>query len=130
MYITLNVKLLSTYFQKLDFFTETVKTSSKNSSMSLGRLMSDSSKPIAPYAMVHIVADQAKGLISSEHSINPFCKVSLGSIERKTKIVKADFNPIWKQGFDIAWFKGRDDFVELVIHTSKINTVESSQIGR
>jgi len=116
--------------EKLDFFTETVKTSSKNSSMSLSRLMSDSSKPIAPYAMVHIVVVQAKGLISSEHSINPFCKVSLGSIERKTKIVKADFNPIWKQGFDIAWFKGRDDFVELVIHTSKINTVESSQIGR
>ena len=92
--------------------------------------MSDSSKPVAPYAMVHIVVVQAKGLTSSEHSINPFCKVSLGSRERKTKIVSGNFNPIWKQGFDIAWFKGQDDFVELVIHNAKIGTVESYQIGR
>ena len=112
----------------MDFFTETVKTSSRKSSIS--KFLTNSSKPSDPYAMVHIVVVQAKELVSSASAINPFCKVSLGSGERRTKIIPGSFSPQWRQGFDIAWFKGQDDFIELFIHDAKSGTVESCQIGR
>ena len=92
--------------------------------------MYGSAKAAAPYAMVHIVVVQAKGIVTSEDVINPFCKVSLGSGERKTKAISGSFNPKWRQGFDIAWFKGQDDFIEFFIHDAKIGTSESCQIGR
>jgi len=118
--------------EKLDFFTETSSTPSKKSSMPFSGLMSSSVKPSDPHGMIHIVVVQAIGLIPSDigSTINSFCKVSLGAGERKTKIMQDSLNPKWRQGFDIPWFKGQDDFIEIFIHDSMKGTAETQQVGR
>lgn len=118
--------------EKLDFFTETLGTSSMKASMPFSSLMSNSTSPSDPFGMVHIVMVQAKRLIPSDvgNTINSFCKVSLGSGNRKTKIILDSLNPKWRQGFVIPWYKGQDDYIEMFIHDSKTGGEESDQVGR
>ena len=107
--------------------TETVGTSSMKPSK-----LKDSVSSSDPSGMVHIVMVQARGLIpfDVQNTINLFCKVSLGSGDRKTKIIPDSLNPKWRQAFVIPWFKGQDDFVEMFIHDSKDGGEESNQVGR
>ena len=116
----------------MDFFTETLGTSSMKASMPFSSLMSNSTSPSDPFGMVHIVMVQAKRLIPSDvgNTINSFCKVSLGSGNRKTKIILDSLKPKWRQGFVIPWYKGQDDYIEMFIHDSKTGGEESDQVGR
>ena len=109
-------------------FIETVSNTSRKSS----RAFSAESDISEPTGIVHIVLVQARGLIPSDprDNINAFCKVSLGSKKKKTKIIPKSLNPKWREGVDLPWFKGQDDFIEIFIHDYKDGGEKSDQVGR
>jgi len=82
--------------------------------------------------MVHLVLVQAVGLIPSDpgDTINASCKVVLGKKKRKTKIVHDSLNPKWREGIDLPWFKGQDDYIEMFIHDNKDGGEKSDTVGR
>lgn len=109
-------------------FIETVSNTSRKSSKSYS-LETDISEPTG---IVHMVLVQARGIIPSHpgDSVNAFCKISLGSKKKKTKIVSESLNPKWREGVDLPWFKGQDDFIEIFIHDHKDGGEKSDQVGR
>jgi len=108
-------------------FIENVSNSPKKSSRAFS---SDMSKPTG---LVHIVLVQARGLIplAAGDTINAFCKVSLGSKKSKSNIYHDSLNPKWREGVNLPWFRGQDDFVEIFIHDFKQGKDKTEQqVGR
>lgn len=110
--------------EEIEFFKESISSSSAMSS--IPTLSKDST------AMVHIVLVQATGISSQESniSINAFVNISLGKVEKKSRTMIKTSNPKWRQGFDLFWSFGQDDYIELFLHNSKLGSNESEQLGR
>ena len=96
------------------------------------RSFSTSHSDPEPTGMVHMVLVQAIGLIPSHSgdTVSASCKIVLGKKKRKTKIVHDSLNPKWREGIDLPWFQGQDDFIEIFIHDNKDGGEKSDTVGR
>jgi len=80
--------------------------------------------------VVHVVVVQASGLMppSGATSVTSKCRLALGKSRVASKTIRS-FHPKWRQGFNLSWFQGVDDFLEVTI-VDKGNKDEKQQIGR